>query len=91
MINMPRTTRQVVPQPTCQVVRGQLVNNAEIIPTVLTESGAVLDLGRSRRIASRSQTLAMIARDGGCSFPGVRTSPSILAIGTTSGNGSMAD
>ena len=31
----------------------QLANNADIIPTVLTASGAVLDLGRSRRIASR--------------------------------------
>ena len=30
----------------------------------------MLDLGRSRRIASRSQTLALIARDAGCSFPG---------------------
>jgi hypothetical protein len=29
-----------------------------------------LDLGRSRRIASRTQTIALIARDGGCSFPG---------------------
>ena len=34
----------------------QLANNAEIIPTVLTGSGAVLDLGQTRRIASRSQT-----------------------------------
>jgi hypothetical protein len=47
----------------------QLANNADIIPTVLTATGAVLDLGRTRRIASRSQTLALIARDAGCSFP----------------------
>ena len=53
----------------------QLANSAEIIPTVLTASGAVLDLGRSRRIASRSQTLALIARDGGCSFPGCAHPP----------------
>ncbi len=53
----------------------QMANNAEIIPTVLAASGAVLDLGRSRRIASRSQTLALIARDGGCSFPAARTHP----------------
>ena len=53
---------------TAQVLR--LANQAEIIPTVLTTSGAVLDLGRSRRIASRTQTIALIARDGGCSFPG---------------------
>ena len=33
-------------------------------------SGAVLDLGRTRRTASRPQAMASIARDGGCSFPG---------------------
>ena len=48
----------------------QLANNAEIIPAVLTATGEVLDLGRTRRIASRTQTLALIARDGGCSFAG---------------------
>jgi hypothetical protein len=47
-----------------------MANNADIIPAVLNASGAVLDLGRSRRIASHTQTLALIARDGGCSFPG---------------------
>ena len=47
-----------------------LADQAEIIPTVLNKTGAVLKLGRSRRIANRSQTLAMIARDKGCSFPG---------------------
>jgi len=46
-----------------------LANSADVIPTVLNASGAVLDLGRTRRIASRPQTLALIARDGGCSFP----------------------
>ena len=32
---------------------------------MLTASGAVLDLGQTRRIASRSQTLALIARTPG--------------------------
>ncbi len=48
----------------------ELAAEAEIVPTVLARSGAVLTLGRSRRIASRAQTLALAARDGGCSFPG---------------------
>ncbi len=48
----------------------ELAAEAEIIPTVLNRSGAVLTLGRSRRIASRTQSLALAARDGGCSFPG---------------------
>jgi hypothetical protein len=52
-----------------------LAEQAEVIPTVLAKSGAVLTLGRSRRIASRTQTLALIARDGGCSFPGCAHPP----------------
>ena len=67
----------------------QLANNADIIPAVLTATGAVLDLGRSRRIASRPQTMALIARDSGCSFPAVRTRRNI-ANAITSANGSMA-
>jgi hypothetical protein len=54
--------------PTATVL--QMANNADIIPAVLNSAGAVLDVGRSRRIASHTQTLALIARDGGCSFPG---------------------
>src|SRR5580765_4192447 len=49
-----------------------MASEADIIPTVLNASGAVLDLGRTKRCASRTQTLALIARDLGCSFPGVR-------------------
>jgi hypothetical protein len=56
--------------PTHEVLR--LANQADIIPAVLSRTGEVLDLGRSRRIATASQTMALIARDGGCSFPGVR-------------------
>lgn len=53
---------------TAEVLR--LADQAEIIPTVLNRAGAVLDLGRNRRIATASQTMALVARDGGCSFPG---------------------
>ena len=53
----------------------ELAAEAEIIPAVLNRSGVVLSLGRSRRIASRSQTLALIARDGGCTFPGCHHAP----------------
>ena len=52
-----------------------MANNAEIIPAVLNSAGKVLDLGRSRRIASHTQTLALTARDGGCSFPGCDRAP----------------
>jgi hypothetical protein len=42
---------------------------------VLDGHGAVLDLGRTRRCASPSQTMALIARDRGCSFPGCPRPP----------------
>ncbi len=42
---------------------------------MLTTHGELLDLGRTRRIANTHQTLALIARDGGCSFPGCNHPP----------------
>lgn len=53
-----------------------LADQADLAWCVKTPKGAVLDLYRSRRIASPAQTLALIARDGGCSFPGCGTAPS---------------
>jgi hypothetical protein len=67
----------------------RLANQAEIVPTVMTATGAVLDLGRTRRIASRAQTYALIARDGGCSFPGCDRARN-GANGTTFENGLTA-
>ena len=48
---------------------------AEMYFAAVTAKGEVLRLGRSRRIATRSQTIALIARDKGCSFPGCDTAP----------------
>lgn len=48
----------------------RLAEQAAVIPAVLNDAGAVLSLGRSKRIATRDQTLALYARDSGCSFPG---------------------
>lgn len=45
------------------------LGDAELVPVRVTRSGGVLDLGRSRRLANRSQRLALSARDGGCCFP----------------------
>jgi hypothetical protein len=53
----------------------ELAEQADIIPTVLNSSGAVLSLGRSKRIANRAQTLALVDRDRGCSFPGCTHPP----------------
>ena len=52
-----------------------LAAQAEVIPVVLNRAGAVLDLGRSRRIATSSQSHALAARDRGCSFPGCDRAP----------------
>lgn len=54
---------------------GELLDQAEIAWCLEDAKGAVLELGRSRRIATPAQTLAMIARDGGCSFPGCDVPP----------------
>jgi hypothetical protein len=56
----------------------ELANEAQILPAVLTAPGECLLLGRSRRIASRHQTYALIARDGGCSFPGLHASAGVV-------------
>ncbi len=53
----------------------KLATEAEIIPAVLSHTGAVLELGRTRRIATHTQTHALIARDRGCSFPGCGRAP----------------
>lgn len=53
-----------------------LADEAEIVRTVFgKETREVLNLGRTRRLASYGQTLALTARDGGCTFPGCGKSP----------------
>jgi hypothetical protein len=47
-----------------------IADEAEIWPTIIDRNGVPLALGRSRRLASPGQTMALIARDAGCSFPG---------------------
>jgi hypothetical protein len=53
----------------------ELTDSADVYTAFLTGQGEVLRLGRTRRIASRGQTIALIARDRGCSFPGCDTAP----------------
>ena len=52
-----------------------LAGEADLYPTVVSSLGVVLQLGRTRRLASCGQTMALIARDGGCSFPGCDRPP----------------
>ena len=53
----------------------QLADQADIAVCFTNAKGAVLDLWRTRRIATTAQTLALIARDAGCSFPGCDVAP----------------
>jgi hypothetical protein len=48
----------------------RIADEADIWPTIIDKHDVPLAMGRKRRIASRGQTMALIAREGGCSFPG---------------------
>jgi hypothetical protein len=48
----------------------RIADQAEIWPTIITANGEPLAMGRTRRIATRAQTMALITREAGCSFPG---------------------
>ncbi len=56
------------------VVR-RLACDAEIIPMVLGADSEPLDVGRGRRLFTRGQRLALIARDRGCTYPGCTVPP----------------
>ncbi|MBG0739150.1 DUF222 domain-containing protein [Paeniglutamicibacter antarcticus] len=48
----------------------ELACNADLIPVVLGGAGEVLNQGRARRLHTKAQRLALIARDKGCTRPG---------------------
>jgi hypothetical protein len=48
----------------------RLADQAAIAWIVHNSKGGILNYGTARRVASDKQTLALIARDRGCSFPG---------------------
>jgi hypothetical protein len=53
----------------------KLADEAAINLLLTDATGAVLNHHRTKRIATRTQTLALIARDKGCTFPGCDTPP----------------
>lgn len=53
----------------------RLADEAAINLLASDATGMVLAHGRTKRIATRNQTLALIARDGGCTFPGCDKPP----------------
>ena len=54
----------------------RIADEADIWPTIINHKDVPLALGRSQRLASPGQTMALIARDPGCSFPGCTHPPS---------------
>lgn len=71
---------QVAAHPVCELADGtpippatarRLACAAGLLPVVLDGASQVLDLGRTRRLPTRAQRLALLARDGPtCVFPG---------------------
>ncbi|MGD7707475.1 DUF222 domain-containing protein [Microlunatus sp. Y2014] len=53
----------------------RLACDAQLIPTVLGSHGQVLDVGRSVRLVPPRLRALLIARDGGCAFPGCDRTP----------------
>ncbi|HEX4015174.1 MAG TPA: DUF222 domain-containing protein [Frankiaceae bacterium] len=54
--------------------------DADVIPAVLGSESQVLDLGRRSRLASPSQRMAVVLRDGGCVFAGCDLPPSFCQV-----------
>ncbi|MEO7260143.1 MAG: DUF222 domain-containing protein [Jatrophihabitantaceae bacterium] len=53
----------------------RLADQAAIAWIVHNSKGGILNYGTTRRVATDKQTLALIARDKGCAFPGWRFQP----------------
>jgi hypothetical protein len=53
----------------------RLACEAEILPAVMGTAPTPLDLGRTTRLASPAQRLALWHRDRGCSYPGCSIPP----------------
>ena len=69
----------------------RIADEAEIWPTIIDSNNVPLALGRTQRLASRGQTMALIARDAGCSVsPAAHIHPA-GRTGTTSKTGFLAE
>ena len=53
----------------------RIAEEAEIWPTIINHNNVPLAVGRTRRLATPGQTMALHIRDGGCSFPGCTHPP----------------
>ncbi|MCW6009645.1 HNH endonuclease, partial [Micromonospora sp. CPCC 205371] len=53
----------------------RLACDAHIIPMILGGDGQILDVGQQRRLFTGPLRRALVARDGGCAFPGCDRPP----------------
>jgi hypothetical protein len=58
----------------------RLACDCKLIPVVLGGDSEPLDVGRATRTAPRGIRRALIARDGGCCFPGCHRPPGICSV-----------
>jgi hypothetical protein len=65
-----------VPTPVSAGTVRRMAADAHLIPVVLGTDSEVLDLGRTHRLFSRAQKLALAERDGGCAWTGCPHPPS---------------
>jgi hypothetical protein len=56
------------PQPITAGALRRAAGDAEVVPAVLGGASEVLDWGRSRRLFTLAQRIALVERDGGCAF-----------------------
>lgn len=63
-------------QPVSHRTIDRFVCDSGLMPITVDTRGQVLNLGRSRRLFSNHQRLALAVRDGGCLFPGCTKPPS---------------
>jgi hypothetical protein len=65
-----------VPTPVSAGTVRRMAADARLIPVILGTDSEVLDLGRTHRLFSRAQKLALAERDGGCAWTGCPHPPS---------------
>lgn len=65
-----------VDQPVSAATARELVASAGFAPMLVRGGSEVLDLGRSARLFSTAQKIALVERDGGCAWPGCHRPPS---------------
>ena len=65
-----------VDQPVSAATACELIASAGVTPVLVRRGSEVLDLGRSARLFSAAQKVALVERDGGCAWPGCQRPPS---------------